>query len=67
MLSFETSNFKPEGHPPSPGLAKKTGNVLATNLVEITTLYRQDEPVPTAYSEPPKTYHKRRVSSEKVV
>jgi hypothetical protein len=64
-LSFHTANFEPEIQPPSPGQIRKVDNVIASNPVEITTLYREDEPVPSAYSEPPQTYKVRCVPSDK--
>lgn len=33
----------------------KRDTVLASKSVEIMTLHRQDNPIPTVYSEPPKT------------
>jgi hypothetical protein len=50
LMPFRTRNFEPE-HPPSRGKSIETNNALASNPVEITTLYREDEPIPTVYSE----------------
>ena len=64
MLSFRTDKFEPEVHPSSLGRSRRQDNVLASNPVEITTLYREDEPIPVVYSEPPKTHIIRRVDSD---
>lgn len=60
MLSFQTDKFEPEIHPAS----RKRDFVLLSSPVEITTLYRQDEPIPTVYSEPPTTHIMRRLDSD---
>jgi hypothetical protein len=62
LLALETANFKPEV---PPGQERKGDDVVASKPVDITTLYRQGEPVPTAYSEPPERYFRQRVSPEK--
>jgi len=49
LLSFQTDNFVLEIHPPSLENLQNPNsdtNVLASIPVEITTLYRQDEPIP---------------------
>lgn len=62
MLSFDSDKFEPETRSSTSGnKLRKQDNVLASNPVEITTLHRQDEPIPTVYSEPPKTYIMRRI------
>ena len=39
-------------------------SVLASNPIEITTLYREDEPAAIAFSEPPKRTIMRRVNTK---
>jgi hypothetical protein len=65
LLSFQADNFEPEIHPFSLGKLRKRDDVLGSNPVEITTLYRQDEPIPTAYSEPPKAHTMQRVTEDR--
>ncbi len=46
MLSLYTAKFQPD---PRPETARVREEVVASTLVEITTLCRQDEPVPTPF------------------
>ena len=61
MLPFQTENFEPEIDSSS---HRKRDYVLASNPVEIMTLYRKDEPIPTVYSEPPKAFNIRCVDPD---
>ena len=54
-------NFAPEVHSSSRGTANQKEFVLASNPIEVTTLFREDEPVPTVFNEPPKTTIMRRI------
>jgi len=50
MLPPESVYFEPDLCPSSP---RVQGRVVASSPVDITTLHRPDEPVPTAFSKPP--------------
>ena len=60
-MPFRAVNFVPEDRPSSGRTSNQKDAVLASNPIEITTLGREDEPVPTVFSEPPKTVIMRRV------
>jgi hypothetical protein len=59
MLPPESVHFEPDLRLSSP---RVQGRVVASMPVEITTLYRQDEPIPTAFSKPSITKIRRIVS-----
>ena len=61
MMPFRADGFVPEVHPQ--GTSTQQYAVLASNPIEITTLQQEDEPVPTVFSEPPKTMIMRRVNT----
>lgn len=59
MVNFELETY------PSVDMSKpyKQRNILVSKPVKIMTLHRQDGPIPTVYSEPPKIGIMRRINS----